>query len=93
MSDAFNVFKFCIEKNFFGNDIYNVLTDNCTVKQIIEKIKKFKKNIKVKLVNNAIMNQLSYHVDGNKLKKNGLKLNGNLNKDIKDTLKLLSNIK
>ena len=93
LSDAFNVFKFCIEKNFFGNDIYNVLTDNCTVKQIIEKIKKFKKNIKVKLVNNAIMNQLSYHVDGNKLKKNGLKLNGSLNKDIKDTLKLLSNIK
>ena len=92
LSDAFNVFKFCIEKNFFDNDIYNVLTDNCTVKQIIEKIKKLKKNIKVKLVNNAIMNQLSYHVDGSKLKKIGLKLNGNLNKDIKNTLKLLSNI-
>ena len=91
--DAFRVFQFCIEKNFFGNDIYNVLTENCTVKQIINKIKKFKKNIKVKLVNAAIMNQLSYHVDGTKLKKRGLKLTGNLTKDIKDTLKLLSNIK
>ena len=93
LSDAFRVFQFCIEKNFFGNDIYNVLTDNCTVRQIISKIKKFKKNIKVKLVNTAIMNQLSYHVDGTKLKKKGLILTGNLNKDIKDTLKLLSNIK
>ena len=93
LSDAFRVFQFCIEKNFFRNDIYNVLTDNCTVKQIINKIKKFKKNIKVKLVNTTIMNQLSYHVDETKLKKKGLRLTGNLNKDIKDTLKLLSNIK
>ena len=93
LSDAFRVFQFCIEKNFFGNDIYNVLTDNCTVRQIIDKIKKFKKDIKIKLVNTAIMNQLSYHVDGTKLKKRGLILTGNLNKDIKDTLKLLSNLK
>lgn len=93
LSDAFRVFQFCIEKNFFDNDIYNVLTDNCTVQQIINKIKKFKKNLKVKLVNSPIMNQLSYHVDGAKLKKKGLILTGNLNKDIKDTLKLLSNIK
>ena len=92
LSDAFKVFQFCIEKNFFENDIYNVLTSNFTVKQIINKIKKFKKNIKVKLVHTSIMNQLSYHVDGSKLKKKGLRLNGNINKDIQDTLKLLSNI-
>ena len=40
LSDAFNVFKFCIEKDFFRNDIFNALSGNFTVKQIIDKIKK-----------------------------------------------------
>ena len=39
MRDAFKVFKFCIEKNFYKNDIFNVLTDNFTVSQILQKIK------------------------------------------------------
>ena len=62
LKDAFKVFKFSIENNFFKNDIYNALSGNFTVNQIIKKIKKYKKKIKVKLVSSAIMNQLSYHV-------------------------------
>ena len=92
LSDAFKVFKFCIENDFFRNDIFNALSDNFTVKQIIDKIKKNKKNIKIKLVKTKIMNQLSYHVSSEKLKKNGLHLNGKIDKDIKQTLKLLGNI-
>lgn len=93
LSDAFKVFKFCIEKNFFENDIYNVVSNNFTVSQIIEKIKKFKKNATTILVNSSIMNQLSYHVDKKKLRNRGLFLNSNLNKDIYNTLKLFRNIK
>ena len=92
LSDAFKVFKFCIENDFFRNDIFNALSDNFTVKQIIDKIKKNKKNIKIKLVKTKIMNQLSYHVSSEKLKKNGLHLNGKIDKDIKQTLNLLQNI-
>ena len=36
--DAFKVFKFCIEKNFFNNDIFNALSGNFTVRQILNKI-------------------------------------------------------
>ena len=92
LKDAFKTFKFCIEKNFFKNDIYNALSGNFTVNQILTKIKKYKKNIKIKFVNSAIMNQLSYHVDDKKLSKSGLKLNNKIDNDIKDTLKLLNNI-
>ena len=92
LSDAFKVFKFCIEKDFFKNDIFNALSGNFTVKQIIDKIKKNKKNIKTKLVKTKIMNQLSYHVSSEKLKKNGLHLKGKIDKDIQQTLKLLENI-
>ena len=41
--DSFEVFKFCLEKNFFKNDIFNILTGNFTVNQILNKIKKIKK--------------------------------------------------
>tara|TARA_Y100000591_G_C21846582_1_gene709074 strand:- start:1536 stop:2462 length:927 start_codon:yes stop_codon:yes gene_type:complete len=92
LSDAFKVFKFCIEKDFFKNDIFNALTGNFTVKQILKKIEKNKKNIKIKLVKAKIMNQLSYHVSSKKLEKNGLYLNANIDKDIRQTLKLMRNI-
>ena len=39
------------------------------------------------------MNQLSYHVDNTKLKKEGLLLNSSLDTDIKDTLNLFSYLK
>jgi len=90
LSDAFKVFKFCINKDFFKNDIFNALSKNYTVSQILKKIKKIKPNIKIKLVDTPIMNQLSYHVDKNKLIKSGLKLNSDLQKDINQTLKLFS---
>ena len=92
LNDAFKVFKFCIEKDFFKNEIFNALSANYTVNQILKKIRKYKKDIKVKLVNSTIMNQLSYHVSSKKLESNGLFLKGNIENDIKKTLKLLSNI-
>tara|TARA_B110000503_G_C7114746_1_gene399821 strand:+ start:503 stop:1429 length:927 start_codon:yes stop_codon:yes gene_type:complete len=93
LEDAFKLFKFCIEKNFFENDIYNVVSNNFTVNQIINKIKKYKKNIKITYVSSAIMNQLSYHVDKKKLSNRGLFLNSNLDRDVADTLNLFKNIK
>ena len=91
--DSFEVFKFCINNNFFENDIFNVLTGNFTVFQIIKKIKKFKKKISIDYVNSPIMNQLSYHVDDTKIKSKGLILKSNIDKDIQDTIKLLNNLK
>ncbi len=91
--DAFNMFKFCIDKNLFDNEIYNVLSANFTVKQIIEMIRRYKKNVKIKFVNTAIMNQLSYHVNDKKLKKRGLNLTSKISKDIKDTLEIFKSLK
>ena len=92
LSDALKSFQFCIEKDFFQNDIFNILSGNFTVNQILRMIKKYKKKIKVKLVNAEIMNQLSYHVSKEKIEKEGLHLNHNIENDIKNTLKLLGNI-
>jgi len=93
LSDAFKVFKFCINRDFFKNDIFNALSKNYTVSQILKKIKKVKPKIKIQLVKTPIMNQLSYHVDKSKLSKFGLRLNADLQKDINKTLKLFNYLK
>ena len=92
LRDSFKVFKFCIENNFFKNETFNALSGNFTVKQIIDKIKKYKKNVKIQYTKSPIMNQLTYHVSPLKLKKSGLVLKTDINKDIKDTLNLFKNI-
>lgn len=93
IKDAFKIFKFCIEKNIFKNDVYNALSGNFTVKQIINIIKKYKKKIKIKFVNSKIMNQLSYFVDDTKIKKIGLVLKSDIKLDIKETLKIFNHLK
>ena len=92
LDDAFKLFKFTIENDFFKNDIYNALSENCTVNDILNKIKKYKRNINIKLVSSPIMNQLSYHVDKKKLNNEGLFLKRKIEIDIKNTLRLLKNI-
>ncbi len=93
LSDAFKVFKFCINRDFFKNDIFNALSKNYTVSQILNKIKKVKPKIKIQLVETPIMNQLSYHVDKSKLSKFGLRLNADLQQDINKTIKLFDYLK
>lgn len=92
VKDAFKVFQFCISNNSFKNQIYNALSGNYKVSQIIKMIKKYKKNIKLKFVKTKIMNQLSYQVDDKKLKKLGLQLNSKIEMDIKETLSLFRNL-
>ena len=67
LGDVFKLFKFTIEKNFFENDIYNVVSNNYTVYEIIKKIRKYRKNIKISNVYSPIMNHLSYHMSKKKL--------------------------
>lgn len=93
LKDAFKVFKFCIDKNIFNNQVYNALSGNFTVKEIIQMIKKYKKKTSIKFVKTEIMNQLSYHVDNKKLNNLGLRLSSPIEKDIKDTIRLLSGLK
>ncbi len=92
INDAIRSLVFVIKNNLFDGEIYNVLTGNHTVKDVVSKIKIYKKNISLRFVNNKIMNQLSYEVSNDKFKKKGFKFRGNMKKAIKTTLILLNNI-
>ena len=90
LKDLFLTFKICIENDLYNNDIYNVLSGNYSVKQIVNKIKKYKKNVKIKFVKTSIMNQLSYLVDDAKIKNLGIRLKSKIDIDIRDTVSLLN---
>jgi len=92
LKDAFKVFKFTIENNFFNNQTFNILSENLTLKQVIRYFKKNKKNIKIKYENSKLVNQNSYSISGEKFSKKAFKLKSKIQNDIKLTLKIFKSI-
>ena len=92
INDSFKTFKFILDKNFFPNDTFNILSENKTVKEIINHIKNCGHNPKIKMTKSPIMNQLSYKVKKNKIESFGLNLRSKIKNDIEKTLKLFKQI-
>ena len=92
INDAIRALIFVINNNLFNGEVYNILTANHTVEEVVSKIRKYKKNIKIEFVNSKIMNQLSYEVSNTKFKKKGFIFKGDMQKSINKTLDLLKNI-
>ena len=88
--DAARAFSFIIQNEIFDGRIYNVLTQNATVKEIVETIKEFVPNLEVAFVDNQIMNQLSYEVSCARFTNLGFSFAGDLRKSIGETIALLS---
>ena len=94
LSDAISAFQHVIENDLFGGDIYNVVTKNWTVKEIIDCIERQNRSkCELELVDSPIMNQLSYEVSSKKFESTGFKFSGSLDSDVKDTLALLNRVK
>ena len=60
--DASNAIVFIITNKLYDNQIYNIVSQNFTVEGILSILKLYDKKVKFKLVNNKIMNQLSFEV-------------------------------
>ena len=89
LHDAVRALKFIVERGVFDNQIYNVLTDNLTVRDIVEVIREHVPDLEVKLVDSRIMNQLSYTVDGGKFESRGFRFEGDLRRGIGESIELL----
>ena len=89
LEDAVKTIFFFINKQKFNNELYNVITSNNTVKEILDMIKKNNIKLKVKKIKSPILSQNSFKVSKKKLEMIGLKLKNNIRKDIKSTVKML----
>jgi nucleoside-diphosphate-sugar epimerase len=90
LDDAIRAIFFIIKKDLFTRQVYNVVTVNSTVADIIAMIGKRIPDMKVEYVDCAIMNQLTYTVANDKFTKTGFKFKGNMDQGIKETIKILS---
>lgn len=89
LDDAMRAFVFIIKNNLYDSRIYNVLTDNLTVNDIIQSIKRHIPKLEIQYVDVEIMNQLSYDVSNQRFGKKGFEPAGNVEKDISETINLL----
>ena len=76
--DASRAMAFIINNDLFDGKIYKLLTDNVTVRQVVNLIRVPVPDLRVKFVDNKIMNQLSYEVLCNKFKAHGFYFSGDL---------------
>ena len=92
LGDAVEAIRFILQTDLFDNEIYNILTDNLSVRQITDAIKKYVPGLRVELVEARIMNQLSYVVDRSKFESRGFRFKGELDEGIRESMHLLRSL-
>jgi nucleoside-diphosphate-sugar epimerase len=91
LGDAVRALRFIIDQDLFDGRIYNVLTTNATVGEIVAIIEKFFPDLSVQLVDSPIMNQLSYEVSNQRFRSLDFEFKGSLEQGIQETIRLLQN--
>tara|TARA_B100000767_G_scaffold275759_1_gene315160 strand:+ start:3176 stop:4102 length:927 start_codon:yes stop_codon:yes gene_type:complete len=92
LSDAVKTIVYIINNDIFDREVYNTLTKNYTVRQILKMIENNNFKVKIKKTHSPILNQSSYKVSNEKLKKFKISFNRDIKKDIRETLQLLKNL-
>jgi nucleoside-diphosphate-sugar epimerase len=87
--DASRAISFIIQNDLFDGKIYNVLTHNATVREVVDMIREFVPTLEVEFVDSKIMNQLSYEVLCDRFKSKGFTFAGDLRRGIGETISLL----
>ena len=84
LKDAFEVIKFTLNNNFFKNDVYNVLSENLTLMNIVKSFKYYNKKVKIAYHSSKLINQYPYMVSNQKFTSEAFKLKSKISSDIKD---------
>lgn len=87
--DASRAIAFILRQNLFDGRVFNVLTLNTTVRNIVDIVHEFVPDLEVTFVDNKIMNQLSYEVSCERFKSEGFAFAGDLRRGIGDTINLM----
>jgi nucleoside-diphosphate-sugar epimerase len=89
LTDAIHALLFIIDRDLFNGDTYNVVTTNATVRRITEVLRDLIPDVAVEFVDSPIMNQLSYAVSSERIRREGFAFSGCLEAGIAETATLL----
>lgn len=94
LSDACAAIAHVIKIDLFNGEVYNIVTANHSVSEIIEEIESsMESKCEIEYVDSKIMNQLSYAVSNKKISSTGFSTSGSLKTDIFETVQLLSGLR
>jgi len=89
LADALKAIFFFLQRDIFDGRVYNVVTRNLTVAEIIDMIRTHIDDLVIDYVDSEIMNQLSYEVADNRIRARGFACDGDLGKSIAATIAML----
>ena len=92
LNDAIRAFEF-IEKNGKAGELYNTVTRNYALQDIIDAIKSFIPDVKISITKPPILNQKSYIVSNKKILDLGFSFDDSLSESIRETVELFGAIK
>lgn len=90
LGDACRAIAHIIRNELFDGRVYNVLTLNATVREVVETIRALIPMLEVQFVDNKIMNQLSYEVSDARFRGTGYTPSAKLSESLAQELKLIS---
>ncbi|HOF05799.1 MAG TPA: SDR family oxidoreductase [Syntrophales bacterium] len=89
LADALKAIFFFLQRDIFDGRVYNVVTRNLTVAEIIDMIRTHIDDLVIDYVDSEIMNQLSYEVADNRIRARGFACDGDLGKSVAATIAML----
>ena len=92
VEDAVKGVSHIVKNDIFENEIYNLVTLNATVEDIINEIRRNIPNVNIVFVKSEAMNNLSYDVNCDKIQKIGVFSEGSLERGVRDTVNMLSSV-
>jgi nucleoside-diphosphate-sugar epimerase len=93
LGDGVRAILFLLRENLYDGSVYNVLTMNTSVREVVQAISRFVPDVRVKTVDTEIMNQLSYHVIADRFSQMGFRYRGSLEQGIQETIDLFRGIR
>jgi len=92
LGDCVNAINFFVANNYFDNQVYNIVTANLTVQDILNVIMNHIPGIQIVFVDSPIMNQLSYEASTDKSLSLGLTYHDTLEESLLVILRKLKNV-
>jgi nucleoside-diphosphate-sugar epimerase len=89
LTDAIRAIIFFLEKDKFDGRVYNVVTLNSTVREMVDTIQSFIPELNTEFVDSKIMNQLSYEVLNTRLDEESFIFQGDIKQGVEETVFLL----
>jgi nucleoside-diphosphate-sugar epimerase len=90
LSDAVRAMLFVLRRQLFDSRVYNVVTLNTTVAEVVQVISAVVPSVQIAYVDSPLMNTLSYYVEGGRFERAGFEFTGSLDRGVRDTVAMLT---